>query len=153
EAALTAGLDAIAVADHNTAEWGQKVADAAAGRGLIVRPGGEISTDEGHHLAIWGEGTSVEHIEGVLVSLAIPRASQGRLEINAKGGFADTARSVADAGGLAIAAHADREKGLLKLVVRSHMKDTLLDSTIAAIELVDSDGPTKVTGLLGGERD
>jgi predicted metal-dependent phosphoesterase TrpH len=45
-AALTAGLDAIAVTNHNTSAWCDKVAEAAAGTSLIVLPGVEISTTE-----------------------------------------------------------------------------------------------------------
>lgn len=153
QAALAAGLSAIAVTDHNTVAWCQRVADAAAGLNLIVLPGVEISTAEGHLLAIWEDGTPIEHIEDVLVDLGIPRADQGRLDISTEGGFAETARKVAASGGLAIAAHADREKGLLKLSVRSRMKEALLDPAIAALEVANPDGPDQVAALLAGERE
>jgi len=151
-AALGAGLDAIAVTDHNTVAWCQRVTEAAAGTDLLVLPGVEISTAEGHLLAIWEVGTAIEHIEDVLVDLGIPRVSQGRLDVAAEGGFAETARKVAAAGGLAIAAHADREKGLLKLAVRSHMKDALLDSALAAVEVAGEDGPEQVAAVVAGQR-
>lgn len=153
QAALAADLNAIAITDHNSAAWCQRVADAAAGLNLIVLPGVEISTAEGHLLAIWEEGTPTEHIEDVLVDLGIPRADQGRLDISTKGGFAEAARKVAASGGLAIAAHADREKGLLKLPVRSHMKDTLLDPAIAAIEVASAEIPDQVATLIGNQRE
>ena len=38
-AAVAAGIDAIAVTDHNTAAWCDAVADAAADANLIVLPG------------------------------------------------------------------------------------------------------------------
>lgn len=75
EAALAAGLDAIAITDHNTVSWCKDVADAAAGTPLVVLPGVEISTNEGHLLAIWERGTDPALIEEVLVKLDIGQAA------------------------------------------------------------------------------
>lgn len=58
QAAITAGLTAIAITDHNTAEWCERIGAAAAETPLIILPGVEISTTEGHLLAMWEEGTS-----------------------------------------------------------------------------------------------
>lgn len=58
KAALEAGLDAIAVTDHNTAAWCGQMADAAKGTNLVVLPGFELSTQQGHLLGIWEEGTA-----------------------------------------------------------------------------------------------
>ncbi len=48
--ALAAGLDLIAVTDHNTTENAAAVIDAAAGTGLAVLPGIEMTTAEEVHL-------------------------------------------------------------------------------------------------------
>ena len=73
-AAIAAGLDAIAITDHNTVAWCSAVAEAASGTSLVVLPGVEISTTEGHLLAIWEEGTAPTDIEELLVKLEIGHA-------------------------------------------------------------------------------
>ena len=50
DAARTAGLDLIAVTDHNTTENAGAVIEAAAGTGLAVLPGIEMTTAEEVHL-------------------------------------------------------------------------------------------------------
>ncbi|QKS14901.1 PHP domain-containing protein [Curtobacterium sp. Csp2] len=53
QAALDQGLAAIAVTDHNTAAWCDRMSDAARDTPLVVLPGVELSTREGHLLGIW----------------------------------------------------------------------------------------------------
>lgn len=134
-AALEAGLDTIAVTDHNTAVWCDDVAQAAQGTNLIVLPGVEISTTEGHLLAIWEEGTSSETIRDLLVALGIKSADHGRLEIAAKSNLVHSAKKVAEYGGVAIAAHVDRPRGLLGIEVKDHLRSTLMEPSISAVEI------------------
>lgn len=138
-AALSAGLDAIAVTDHNTAGWCNEVATAAQDTRLVVLPGVEISTTEGHLLAIWEEGTASETIRDLLVALDIKSADHGRLEVAAKTNLVDSARKVAEYGGVAIAAHVDRPRGLLGIEVKDHLRDTLMEPTISAVEIFKRD--------------
>ena len=51
------GLSAIAVTDHNTAAWVDQMNAAAKASDLVVLPGFELSTPDGHLLGIWEEGT------------------------------------------------------------------------------------------------
>ncbi|TKJ33491.1 AAA family ATPase [Blastococcus sp. CCUG 61487] len=151
-AALAAGLDAIAITDHNTSAWCDQVAAAAAGADLIVLPGVEISTTEGHLLAIFEEGTSSAVINDLLVVLGIKSADHGKLDIAASYGLMDTARHVADAGGIAIPAHIEKPKGLLKLGVGAHLKKTLLAEDLSALEVVHLDTRATVDDKLKDER-
>ena len=57
-AALNKGLDIIAVTDHNTVDWCEKVRAAAAGTPLTVFPGVEVSTRQGHLLALFDIDTA-----------------------------------------------------------------------------------------------
>lgn len=152
EAALSADLDAIAVTDHNTAGWCDAVAAAATGTNLIVLPGVEISTTEGHLLAIFEEGTPSSRIEEMLIQLGISRADHGKLDVAAKVGIIEAAHKVSDSGGLAIAAHIDRPKGLLRLEVGAHVRDILLEEDLAALEVVDLDTCDKVQAKVRDER-
>jgi hypothetical protein len=152
-AALSAGLDAIAVTDHNTASWCDAVRTAAAGTDLVVLPGVEISTAEGHLLGVWEEGTSSSAIDDVLVVLGIKTPDRGKLDIAATFGIAGAAREIAAGGGVAIAAHIDKARGLLETIsVAAHQKRTLLEPCLSAVEVVDLDARDTVSNKLGGER-
>ncbi|WP_230394708.1 PHP domain-containing protein [Plantactinospora alkalitolerans] len=153
DAAIGAGLDAIAVTDHNTAGWCDVMAEAARDTSLVVLPGVELSTAEGHLLAIWEQGTARQFIEDVLVELKVLRADHGDLHKALRTGFAETAKIIAARGGLAIAAHADREKGLLRIPVADHVNQTLLDPAIAAVEIVDITEAERIRTRLDGKRE
>lgn len=152
-AAVDAGLDAIAVTDHNTAAWCDRVRAAAAEHNLIVLPGVEISTKDGHLLAIWEEDTPAMAIEDVLAKIGISHADRGRLDICSNMDFAEAARVIAESGGLAIAAHVDREKGLLRHPVRAYVKTVLLEPALAAVEIADTTTAEDVRTQTGDERE
>jgi PHP family Zn ribbon phosphoesterase len=60
EAALAAGLDLIAITDHNTTENAAAVSGAAAGTGLAVLPGIELTTaEEAHILGLFDAGADL----------------------------------------------------------------------------------------------
>ncbi|REF96174.1 hypothetical protein DFJ67_2143 [Asanoa ferruginea] len=153
DAAVAARLHAIAVTDHNTAAWCDAIAEAASDTPLVVLPGVELSTAEGHLLAIWEEGTPAQFLEDVLVELGVLRADHGDIHKALRTGFADTAKVIAARGGLAIAAHADREKGLLRIPVADHVNQTLLDEAIGAVEIVDITEADRVSARLNGKRE
>ncbi len=152
QAAIDTGLAAIAITDHNTAEWCDRIGDAAKNTSLIVLPGVEISTAEGHLLAIWEEGTSSTIIEELLVTVGIKKADRGRLDISAKKGLAEVAQEVAACGGVAVAAHADKEKGLLGLTVKSHLTETLMNEALSAVEVVQLNKVGEIAKMVGNKR-
>jgi hypothetical protein len=152
ETALAAGLDAIAVTDHNTAAWCRQMAEAAKGTDLVVLPGFELSTREGHLLGIWEEETAPHVLEDVLIKLDIKRGQLGSTEVVASKGMADCAAEIAASGGVAIAAHIDKEKGVLKQPVKTHVNELLADPHIAALEYVFAETPAKVSAKLGPDR-
>jgi len=152
KAAMDAGLDAIVVTDHNTTSWVDRVRIAAKATPLVVLPGVEISTSEGHLLALWDEATPVEAINDVLVTLGIRSVDHGKLHIAADFGFAKAAEEVAKAGGLAIAAHVDKPKGLLGLSVKAQLRKALLTEELSAVELVHMDRLKDVKGPIGDAR-
>jgi predicted metal-dependent phosphoesterase TrpH len=82
DAALAAGLDAVAVTDHDAVDGARRAVDAAAGTDLLVVPSVEVSTAEGHLLALGVEWA--------------PEADRP---------FAETVTAVREAGGVAIVPH------------------------------------------------
>jgi len=152
DAAIAAKLDAIVITDHNTVSWCKDVADAANGTPLVVLPGVEISTTEGHLLAVWEQGTDPGLIEEVLVKLNIGQADRGKLDIAADVGFSHAAAKVAVSGGVAIPAHIEKDKGLMRLTVKSHVKEILLDDAISGVEVVHLDTVEDVRNRLAEQR-
>lgn len=130
------GLDCIAIADHHTVENVAAVQKAAKSYGLVVLPGMEVQTREEVHVlclfddlevAWWWQEEVWRHLpnlpnreeffgpqfvvdaEGEYV-----RTNRRLLQVSADLAFEDVVRWVAEAGGLAIPAHVDRESfGLL----------------------------------------
>ncbi|MFC6824071.1 CehA/McbA family metallohydrolase [Halopelagius fulvigenes] len=82
ERAAAAGLDAVAVTDHDAIGESLRAAELAPAYGLVGVPGVEVSTAEGHLLAL-----GVEAVPETGLSLA------------------ETSRRVADAGGVSVVPH------------------------------------------------
>ena len=58
------GLHAIAITDHNTAEWIDQMKEAAKGTDLVIFPGVEISMSGGFHIvAIFDPAMGQKHVE------------------------------------------------------------------------------------------
>ena len=64
--AISEGLDAICISDHNSGDWIDEVKEAAKGKGITVFPGVEITAPSGkiniHILAIFDPTKSQEDI-------------------------------------------------------------------------------------------
>jgi hypothetical protein len=131
ERARTAGLDLIAVTDHNTTENAGAVIEAAAGTGLAVLPGIEMTTaEEVHLLGLFEAGADLGPFQAevyrnlpdlpakmkfvddqVLVDAAdyvtgfCPRCLFGATRFSVQ----DAVGLIHGHGGLAIACHVDRE--------------------------------------------
>ncbi len=144
QAAIDAGLDVIAITDHNTADWCDRMAEAAEGTALVVLPGVEISTPDGHLLGIWEERTDAKAIEEVLVELGITRAVRGRLDALTSVPMLTAAERINASGGVAIAAHIEKERGILNLPVQTHVNAILRSAELSALEFVHSDTQQRV---------
>ena len=150
--AIDTGLDAIAVTDHNTVAWCAPMAEAAEGTGLVVMPGFELSTPQGHLLGIWEEGTASSVVEDVLIRVGIERARLGDLDVVAERAMSDCAAEIRARGGVAIAAHIDKERGILTQPVQVHVNQLLAEPSISAFEFVLEETPARVARKLGGTR-
>lgn len=82
-AAIDKGLDAIAVTDHNTAEWVDRVKDAAKGKPLVVFPGVEITCNGGksglHLIALFDPTKDKRHVDALLSKLDLKPEDHGDL--------------------------------------------------------------------------
>jgi hypothetical protein len=129
EAALAAGLDAIAITDHNTAAAVDRVRQVGSRCGLLVFPGIELSTRWGHVLGIFSPDTETSLIEGIVARFGIRREWRGDAAQIATTGIEEILWTIAGAGGLAIPAHIDRwPSGLLHANVPLRDRVRLLSS-------------------------
>ena len=136
--ALEKGLDIVAITDHNTAAWCDGAREAASGTGLTILPGVEITTAQGHLLAIFDVTTPASQIEDLLVGLDIPREQFGSLEAATEKGIVDVCTAVTKAGGLAIAAHVDGKRGFLKTIsVGAERQRAYQEADLWALEILD----------------
>ena len=133
------GLDVIGITDHNTAAWCDLVRQAADGSPVTVFPGVEISTPEGHLLALFDGTVSSAHIEDLLIAVGIPRDKFGSLDVATEGGISSVSAAIAKAGGVAVAAHADGERGFLKMIkVGEARRRAYLTQELWAMEILDT---------------
>jgi PHP family Zn ribbon phosphoesterase len=137
DAAIAVGLEALAITDHNTTAAIDKIRSAADRRGLFIFPGAEISTAWGHVLGIFDLDTPATWIDGMLEKLGIPGGGRGDGTQLAPVGMEQVVHEIANAGGLAIAAHVDRwPSGLLHANASLKDKLRLLNSQdLSALEI------------------
>src|ERR1700684_2259922 len=128
------------------------MAEAAEGTGLVVLPGFELSTPQGHLLGVWEEGTASSTIEDVLIRVGIERTRLGDLDVVAGRAMSECAAEIQGRGGVALAAPIDKERGILTQPVQGHVNQLLADPCIAAFEYVLAGTPAKVAAKLGGTR-
>lgn len=138
-AAEAAGLDAIAVTDHNGGEVIDEMRELARGSSVTIIPGTEISTRGGHCLALFELDTPVDVIRDLMRAIDLPEEVWGD-------GFKRTDHwmdavftQIADRGGVAIAAHVDREpRGFLFSDEKPSDKLRIYNSPhLAALEITD----------------
>jgi hypothetical protein len=114
-AAVAAGLDVVAVTDHNSGAFIDEVRQAAAAAGgrLAVFPGVELSVENVHLLALFDPGHGSDAVKALLGACGIPHTDWGRPEAVATCSPADALALIHRSGGLAIAAHVDDVKGIV----------------------------------------
>lgn len=138
-ASIAAGLDAIAVTDHNDYRYVDLVKQAASETDLVVFPGVEISTRDGHLLAVLDPSKSGDDIHTLLIACGLRNEHEyGEQTTVCMFGIEEVAKKVVECDGLAIAAHIDNPKGFLTTVgVGEARKRISVDKAIMALELVD----------------
>jgi energy-coupling factor transporter ATP-binding protein EcfA2 len=117
------GIEVVAITDHNSAENIRECVQLGKKRGIHVYPGVEISTKEGHVIAIFDPGKDPGDIRDWLVRLGITGSEQGNPEAVAKGtddsqlSIAAVFKLIDQEGGVAIAPHPHSKKaGFLEIL-------------------------------------
>lgn len=148
-------VDCVAITDHNTGEWIDELKAAYEQlrnnppswfRAIYLFPGVEISVIGGIHLlAIFDPSRETADISDLLARTEYD-GNRGDCDRVTKKSLPEVIELIVDAGGLAIPAHADQEKGLLRLqedgrniaaVDASTLRQVLELNLILAMEWVD----------------
>ncbi|MGG2821454.1 TrlF family AAA-like ATPase [Pseudomonas aeruginosa] len=138
---MTAGIDCVAITDHNTGEWIDKLKaayadmkhDADAGtapvgfRELHLFPGVEISVQGGFHLLAIFDPSATSQTISDLLARADYDGTRGDSDGVTREGAAKVVERILATGGLAIPAHVESDKGLLQ--VEPGTRKCLLDTT------------------------
>ena len=145
EKAIAKGLDAIAITDHNSGAWIDRVKTAASKKGLVIFPGVEISCRDGtsgiHLIALFDVDKTSTHVEGLLEKLDITSEKQGKTESLVSKQLAIT--QVIDIiqselrQGIAIPAHVSSSKGILQDIRGNPRKDVVQHPGLIAVESPD----------------
>jgi predicted metal-dependent phosphoesterase TrpH len=138
-AAESAGLDAIAITDHNGGEVIDEIRELARGSGITILPGTEISTRGGHCLAIFDVDTPVDVIRDLMLAIDLPEEVWGDGFRRTERWMDEVFEQIALRGGLAIGAHVDREpRGFLFSDEKPSDKLRIYNSPhLAALEITD----------------
>jgi ABC-type lipoprotein export system ATPase subunit len=141
--AINAGLRAIAITDHYTGAFIDRVKTAAKGRGLIVFPGVEITCTGGeegiHVVAILDVDKDQKHIESLLATLDIKPDDQGKREIATVMSPYDVISHINKQGGLAVLAHCTSSKGVLAKMKGVTRRNIFENRGLFAVEAPESD--------------
>jgi len=108
DAALAAGLEAIAITDHNTVHGVDSVRELGEEKGLAVFPGVELSPRGGHVLALFDRETSSNLLEDFLDDVGVSAVGKGDATIPISDWIEDAFQKIEGWGGIAIAAHIER---------------------------------------------
>ena len=107
-AALAAGLEVMAITDHNTVEAVDEVRQMAGKEGLFVFPGVELSTKGGHVMALFELDAPTDKLVDFLDSVGVARGAWGDATVMTNDGIEEVFQKIERCGGIAIAAHIER---------------------------------------------
>jgi DNA repair ATPase RecN len=132
ERALSDGLAIIAVTDHNEISNVEAALAASKGRPLLVIPGTELSTPQGHLLVYFPEFSDLKDFYGKL-----DFADRGTNNSRCQTAMLDCLKLVDPSRGFAILAHVDDDGGLEKVIAGHppHKGDILCQASLLGIEL------------------
>jgi ABC-type cobalamin/Fe3+-siderophores transport system ATPase subunit len=160
DAAIAAGLDAIAITDHNTAEGIEDVKAATKGKPLVVFPGVEISCAGGkkcvHVIAILDPSASAQDVQTILNLVGIGPEHYGLEEALTDKSVLEVLEVIASKNAIPVLAHANSSAGVLNDIEGQQRTKIIQSPHLLAVEgtdFGDSDKKSKhrrVVDLLDG---
>ena len=140
---MRARIDCMAVTDHNSGAWIDRLQNdlrklegerPEGYRPLHLFPGVEITVHGGVHLlAIFSSATSGLDIDNLLYSVGCT----GESNQVTREPFERVVEKIVEAGGIAVPAHADKKSGLLNVFSGDTLEQALCCNQLFAMEMVD----------------
>ncbi len=131
------GIDCVAITDHNSGAWIDtlKTTNDTLEKKIHLFPGVEISTPSVHILAIFDVEKTTSDIDSLLGAVRY-QGTKGNSDGVTRKSVSEVVDIIIEHGGIAIPAHADKDKGLFEL--KGTALEPLLDNKkINAMELCD----------------
>lgn len=132
-AAIASEVEVLAITDHNRVDFVKPALKAAEGSALTVLPGIEISTRDGHLLALFDpDDLSALEAFATEENLRLDDLADG--DKRSERSVLDLVREIGERGGLAIPAHVDKSSGICKHLRQSELVSLLTSPALAGLE-------------------
>lgn len=133
-------LDCIAITDHNTAEWVDKIKSEGKKRGIVVFPGVEITCSDSkiHLLVLFDVEVTVVEIEDFMRDAGLKREDFGKQFAHSKKSVIDVITIASGFNAIVIPAHIDSYSGLANVSYQIQ-KDFLSNKTISVVQIVNEE--------------
>ncbi len=142
-AAQEKGLDAVAVTDHNTGRYVDKIKEASSQLPLplTVFPGVELTITPGIHLlALFDPDKGGGSVAALLGICGFRDVENGTVDAVVSCSVVDAMKRATNCGALCIAAHVDDEKGILKVIAAGQsLQEIVKSENLAAAEVKTGD--------------
>lgn len=137
-AAVSARIDVLAVTDHNHARFVRAAIAAAQSTTLTVLPGIEISTHDGHLLALFAPD-AVDALEALAHANQLKLKRVSETDLRSTRSMLDLVEEIHQRGGLAIPAHIDASKGAAARLSPAELTELLTSPALAGLEFANTE--------------
>lgn len=134
------GLECIAITDHNTASWIDKIREVANKESITVFPGVEITCSDSkvHLLILFDTKIDIVYIEDFIRDIGIKREEFGKKTAHSNKSVIEVAIKAKEVGAIVIPAHVDCFSGLSEVSYATQVEFLNLDN-INALQMVNKD--------------
>lgn len=133
-------LDCIAITDHNTAEWIDKIKEVAIKEGITIFPGVELTCSDSkiHILVLFDVNCTKQTVEDFILATGIKREDFGKDNTHVTKKLGEIVELADNEGAIVIPAHIDDYNGLWKLDNQIQEEFLAIDS-IESVQVVNED--------------
>jgi hypothetical protein len=136
-AATAAGLDAVAITDHHSADNAWELHAQSQELRVTVLPGMELTTRDGHLLVLFDPQLGSRASEDLLSTVALPHTERGNGSFLLRIPMVEAVQAAVALGALAIPAHVDRwPNGFLEKQISFRVREAIvMHSLVTAMEI------------------
>jgi len=138
--AISLGLGAIAITDHNSTEWIDIIIAEAQNKNLIIFPGVEITCVGGrgvHILALFDPTKNEEHVKALLSRLELKPEDHGKENAIINKSPNDVINEIVKCEGIPILAHINSSHGVFTEMEGQARTNVIQNKNVAAAEATD----------------